>query len=88
MLRRVMQEFGDKVLTKDDLKAAVTEYLSEHPNAMDTFKGIADWWIPRQQVRVDLDMLATVLKDLTGQGILEEVQYAGEAKLYHLKAKQ
>jgi hypothetical protein len=85
----MMQDFDHKnVLRKDELAAAVTEYLNDHPNAMDTFKGIAEWWIPRQQVRVDLDMLAIVLKDLTGQGILQEVQYAGEPKLYHLKAKQ
>jgi hypothetical protein len=82
-----MQEHTYKDLRDDEVKQAVTQYLMDHPNAMDTFDGIAQWWVPRQHVRFDLAVLANVLNELTGQGILEEVRHAGEVKLYHLREK-
>jgi hypothetical protein len=48
------------------------DYLSEHPQATDTLEGIAEWWVMREQVRVDVNLLERVLHRLTEQGFLEE----------------
>ena len=60
------------------------KYLAEHPKAMDTLEGIADWWVMRQQVRVDLDSLGRVLLLLTAQGLID-VDDEGDQARYRLK---
>jgi hypothetical protein len=70
-----------------DLAKAVMKYLEEHPQAMDTLEGIAEWWVMRQKVRTDLEALTKVLDDLADQGLLERIG-SGESARYRLKAKQ
>jgi hypothetical protein len=48
-------------------------YLREHPNAMDTLKGIADWWLPRHQVRVGVERVAQALETLEARGLIERI---------------
>jgi len=62
-------------------------YLAEHPQAADTLEGIAEWWVMRQKVRVDLEALTKVLCDLTDRGLLEKIG-SGESARYCLKTKQ
>lgn len=69
-----------------ELTEAILEYLAEHPQASDTLEGIAEWWVMRQQVRVEIKTLAQVLHRLTGSGLLEKIGHGDEA-LYHLKVK-
>ena len=60
------------------------KYLAEHPKAMDTLEGIAEWWVMRRQVRVDLDSLGRVLRLLTAQGLVD-VDGEGDRARYRLK---
>jgi len=74
-------------LDDDQLRAAVLSYVAEHPDAMDTLDGIADWWIARQQIRVNVHRLGSVLEDLVRGGSLESVDVAGE-RMYRLAQSQ
>jgi Fe2+ or Zn2+ uptake regulation protein len=82
----------DKLLNKEadvwqhdeELAEAILQYLAEHPHAMDTLEGIAEWWLMRQQVRVQVNALARVLRQLTEQGFLEAIG-SGEDTRYRLK---
>jgi Fe2+ or Zn2+ uptake regulation protein len=58
-------------------------YLGEHPRAMDNVQGIAEWWVARQQVKVDVETVARVLQQLAAEGVLEEVDSA-EGPFYRL----
>ena len=58
-------------------------YLAEHPQAMDTVQGIAEWWVARQQVQVDVEALARVLQRLVDEGLIEKVDSAN-GPLYRL----
>jgi len=60
--------------------------VAELPLASDILQGIAEWWIMRQQVRVEIKTLAKVLRRLTVSGHLEKIG-EGDKALYHLKAK-
>lgn len=66
--------------------AAILDYLAEHPQAMDTLEGIAEWWLARQRVRIEVRAVASALQQLTEQGLLEEVG-SGESRCYRLKSK-
>lgn len=66
------------------LTQAIKDYLAEHPMAMDTVEGIAEWWIMRRQVRVDVETLTKVLHQLAEQGLLEEISAGGQVR-YRLR---
>jgi hypothetical protein len=67
------------------LRELVLRYLTEHPGAMDTLEGIAEWWITREQLRVDLQRLSKVLAELTGSGVLDEMG-SGDDRIYRLRS--
>lgn len=72
---------------EDDIVDIILGYLTEHPQASDTLKGIAEWWIIRQQVRVEVETLKRVLRQLTENGVLE-ASGNGDSRRYALKAKE
>ena len=69
---------------EDELARCVLNYLAEHPQATDTIDGIAEWWVMREQVRKDVELLQRVLRRLTQQGFLEEI-HGGAQVRYSLK---
>lgn len=71
-------------MNDEELAEAILAYLAEHPQAMDSVEGIAQWWIPRQQIYVNVTTLMRALQGLTEKGLLEE--FAGKGhRLYRLK---
>jgi hypothetical protein len=60
------------------------DYLVEHPNAMDTSEGIAEWWIMRRQIKVEVEAVQRVLSQLTARGLLEKIGSGASAR-YRLK---
>jgi hypothetical protein len=75
---------GDRQHEEAELSKAVVDYLSEHPEAMETLEGIAEWWLARQRVRVEVARVARTVADLTDKGVLERVG-SGENARYRLK---
>jgi hypothetical protein len=69
---------------EQEVARTILEYLDEHPKAMDSMEGIAEWWLARAQVRQDVSTIAKVLAELTKKGVLEEVSGAGKVR-YRLK---
>jgi hypothetical protein len=75
----------EKERRERQLTDAVLAYLREHPQAMDSLEGIAEWWIDRAQIRTDVTLLAMVLDQLTQEGRLEELG-SGDQRLYRLRS--
>ncbi len=63
--------------TDDRVRALVLGYLDDHPTAMDTLDGIAEWWILRQQIEIEVRRVSRVLAGLVRDGVLEEVSQGG-----------
>jgi len=61
------------VIHDDDVAAAILGYLEEHPYGMDTLEGITEWWLSRQQIRVQVATVTRVLQRLTERGALEVI---------------
>jgi hypothetical protein len=70
---------------EEKLAEAILEYLAEHPQASDTLEGIAEWWIMRQQIRVEAARVAKVLRRLTESGLVEEIGKGKKTRRYRLK---
>jgi hypothetical protein len=71
---------------EEELANALLAYLDEHPQAMDTLEGIAEWWLVRQQVRVVVERVARVLRRLCDEGVLEAVG-TGEDRRFRLRPR-
>ena len=63
--------------TERELRELVLGYLEEHPTAMDTLDGIAEWWILRRQIEIEVRRVSSVLVALVAEGQLEECQQGG-----------
>jgi hypothetical protein len=99
MARPLLRELGGETMNtsfnpqdsdqkhEEELTSAVLGYLAENPRAMDTLEGIAEWWITRQLIRVEVTTLARVLRRLTERGLLE-VTGTGEYARYSLKRER
>jgi DNA-binding Lrp family transcriptional regulator len=68
----------------DPVHDELLAYLREHPNAMDTLKGIAEWWLPRHRVRVEVERVAEALRRLEASGLIERIG-AEDCPLYRLR---
>jgi hypothetical protein len=53
---------------------------------MDSVEGIAQWWIMRQQIRVNVKTLTRVLRRLADKGLLEELGEEGQRR-YRMKVQ-
>ena len=74
-------QFSEEVACQERaLSHYILDYLAEHPQAMDTLEGIAEWWVMREQVRVDVRLLEHVLRRLTDEGLLEENHSGAEVR--------
>jgi hypothetical protein len=76
-------EFSDP--DEQALGEMVRGYLQEHPSATDTLEGIAEWWIERRLIRIDVEALSRVLEKMSERGILE-VAGSGPNRRYRLKS--
>lgn len=54
----------------DSLSQELLEYLVQHPEALDTREGIAEWWLLKQRISEVVGNLEAVLDDLVKQGFL------------------
>jgi DNA-binding IclR family transcriptional regulator len=73
---------------EEKMAEAILEYLAEHPQASDTLEGIAEWWIMRQQIRVEAARVAKVLRRLTKNGLVEEIGKGKKSRRYRLKVME
>lgn len=80
VLAQASQYPQDNTQHEQALAHCVLDYLAEHPQAMDTLEGIAEWWVMREQVRVDVRLLERVLRRLTKQGLLEEIHSGAQVR--------
>ena len=69
----------------DQLQAAILAYMREHPASADTLDAIAEWWVMRRIVHVEVDAVALALARLTEAGLVEVVESTGQRR-YRLRA--
>jgi hypothetical protein len=58
---------------REEVVKAVLSYLADHPLAMDTVKGIGDWWLPPSMGVVAPNIVREAVESLVGAQILEGI---------------
>jgi Fe2+ or Zn2+ uptake regulation protein len=51
---------------------AILEYLRKHPDAQDTLAGIAEWWLPQDDINNRAATVKEALDELVSAGLISE----------------
>jgi hypothetical protein len=78
------KQLSESQLLEEEIAALIMGYFEEHPQAMDTLEGIAEWWLMRERVRVEVETLSRVVRQLTERDLVE-VSGVGQYMRYRLK---
>ena len=70
------------------MAAAILQYLAEHDQAADTAKGIARWWMGREQSAVSVDVVELALTDLVEAGVLETRLLPDNTTIYRRRGRE
>jgi len=65
------KQTGGDAPKEDEIAGLILSYLAEHPQAMDTVEGIAEWWVMRERARHEVETVMRVLRRLTERGLIE-----------------
>lgn len=58
------------MLGKNRIEYQILNYLIRQPSAKDTFQGIAEWWVLKQQIDFAVDMVSETLSKLVSKGFI------------------
>ncbi len=54
----------------DSVAQEIERYLETHPNSADSLEGISTWWVTRQHIRNELEVVRAALEQLTSSGVV------------------
>jgi len=57
-------------MRRSHIARAILAYLSKNPHAQDTLSGIAQWWLPQQQIKTNKSTLSEALTELVARGLI------------------
>ena len=66
----------------------VVRYFIEHPSAVDSLEGIAQWRLMRQRVRTVTDETAAALSVLVDRGLIDRIPVTGGPALFRLNPEK
>jgi hypothetical protein len=69
------------------MEARLRRYAAEHPEAADTLRGIAMFWLGVPPTPSNLSATERVLRRLEGEGILETRLVGGAARLWLVRRR-
>lgn len=56
----------------------IQRYLMDHPNAADSMEGVASWWLSRQRVHYELELVKSALEYLKREGVVSATPGNGD----------
>ena len=67
----------------------VERYLTDHPQAADSVEGIATWWLARQRIHYELELVRRALEHLRHKGVVLTASERGkDGVVYRLNKRQ
>ena len=67
---------------------AILQYLHKNPNAQDTLAGIAEWWLPRQQITTQATTVKDALALLLADELILEVRGKDSRSHYRINDRK
>jgi hypothetical protein len=70
------------------LARAILRYLHKNPDAQDTLAGIAEWWLPRQQITIQPSRVKDALVWLVARELILEVKGKDSQSHYRINDRK
>ncbi len=70
--------------TEKKLEHSILNYLVMQPSAKDTFQGIAEWWIMKEQIDQSVDRISKALEKLVVEGFIVVKEFRDQERYYQL----
>lgn len=67
---------------------AILRYLRKNPNAQDTLAGIAEWWLPKQQITTAVAKVKDALVLLLAEELILEVRGKDSQSHYRINDRK
>lgn len=67
---------------KSQIAHEILAYLTDHPDAQDTFEGIMHWWLLDQKIKYQIEIVKETLTELTKNGFLLEHK-GGDSQIHY-----
>ena len=67
-----------------EISRYILAYLSDNPDAGDTFDGIAEWWLLSQQIKFETRNVSEAVARLVSEGLIEEREGSDKRKIYRI----
>ncbi len=58
--------------SRSRMAQAILDYLRKHPDAQDTLGGIAEWWLPQDDINNRTVTVKEALDELAAEGLISE----------------
>jgi hypothetical protein len=68
------------------VEKAILEYLRKNPDAQDTLDGIAEWWLPEENVKTRTATVEEALTQLVAKGLVSARRGTDSKTHYRIEA--
>jgi len=62
----------------------ILDYLSDNPDAGDTFEGIVEWWLLTQSIKFEMRTVSDAVADLVAEGLIVEQKGRDSRSFYRI----
>lgn len=73
---------------RSHIARAILDYLLKHPDAQDTLAGIAEWWLPEEQITTRLAVVKDALDQLVAKTLVLERQGKDQQTHYRINGQR
>jgi DNA-binding MarR family transcriptional regulator len=63
----------------------ILDYLSDNPEAGDTFEGIMEWWLLTRSIKFEMRTVSEAVASLVAEGLIVELKGADSRSIYRIK---
>jgi len=70
--------------TASEVALKILRYLDENPNAADTVEGILEWWLPKQSIYEEEQVVKRALDEMVRRNLILATRSSDARRHYHL----
>ena len=76
---------SDQIREQRAVSHYILDYLSDNPDAGDTFEGIVEWWLLTQSIKFEMRTVSKALAGLIAEGLIVEQKALDSRSIYRVK---
>ena len=74
----------DPIIGEQEVTYYILDYLSDHPDAGDTFEGILHWWLLTQRIKFEEETVSKAVANLVAEGLIVEQNGSASRRIYRI----